>query len=523
MCIDVKIGTINIDKDRKLWFENTFENPSNQTLNTSHLVGRTGGGPKSVFSQMSHASTMRSGQTPMTNCSQSSVASNARSSKWSFFKNNCNRNTGVASRHSKNSYIRSEQRRILNSSGNINNISQKEAQVPYPHLVSFIKKHTDNRFGKKMDIDNTQTNRTVMHDQMKQIQDKQIQEQEDKIKRREEELKGYLSLKNGIDRDQKENEIELLNKRREFLNSIEELKQHKTMKQALDKVNSHQYDDNYFPYTHGDNIEKNREDIKGLQNKDMRNYYKNKKTEMMRGSKHSKHSKHDAMSPMSNSRRSMLQSESKKRSASSNQPTEDIFMKPHKTHKYRFLAEECLEDNNRKALKMYERDLLQQRQKRLMLEQELKTQSFATQEYKSEEKERKRKMIEATKKALDEQARQKHDRKLLEFLEEKRHHNTHFGPEEGEELKQFYKDKRENEKQFLKNELKAQIMSKKQVRETDAKLERHIDQVYAQQANNVLQNQKMELQIKKQVDQENNVKAWDLQREIKQKQNQATS
>jgi hypothetical protein len=370
-----------------------------------------------------------------------------------------------------------------------------------------------------MDINNPVDNRTVMEEQLKQMYEKKLKDQEEKIKRREDELKGYLSLKDDLDRDQKEKEIELVNKRRDFMRAIEDHKQQKQMRNQLDKSNSNDFQYTYFPYTHGDNIEKKRREITTKLKEEMKEHYRHKKTSFLKDTKSNTSA---VMSPISGTRDSILDQISQKRSASSSQrsyPYTEVFLKPHKEHLHRFIPDEKLEDNNKKALKRYEEELLEQRKKRLQLEQELKEQNSLQKEFKGNEKERKRRKIEATKKALDEQVKEHEDKKQVEFWENKMHYNTNFGPEEGDELKQLYKQKRDQEKRVLDHELRAQIFVKQTMKETSQQLGDQMDKIYVQQAKELMVAQENELKKKKRLQQNNNVKAWNQQREIKALQN----
>jgi len=125
----MKIGYLNIDKDRKLFFSNPQDQSStlnkikqqNKTSDNASSVKKSQG-PRSTYSYKTNFSSIRTVKTPMT-IGQSSVRSKM-SSKWSLFKRN-NR---------------------MNDHKSPDNTSS--IKVPYPHLESFIQKHTQYRFGK---------------------------------------------------------------------------------------------------------------------------------------------------------------------------------------------------------------------------------------------------------------------------------------------------------------------------------------------------------------------------------------
>ena len=133
------------------------------------------------------------------------------------------------------------------------------------------------------------------------------------------------------------------------------------------------------------------------------------------------------------------------------------------------------------------------------------------------------KTIEATKRALNEQHREQEDRKLqgiftlkcLDFWDKKQYTKTHFGPEEGEELKQIYKVKREKEKEMLDKELKQQIAIKQQFKAVDKSLGKQSDQVVIDQNKALLNIEEKEAKLKKKLQQQKNVKAWSEQQAYK--------
>lgn len=230
-------------------------------------IERRSNGPKSICSDFSFMTNVRSVNTPMT-VARSQASSKARSTKWSFFKGNNNINHETESRGSNNKSIRSEHRRLIGASDVRREGLNNSTAIPYPHLASFIQRHTEYRFGKKVVIDNKPNNKEVMEEQLRQAQEKQKREVEEKLKRKEEELRGYFSTKNDYERDLKEREIDLFNKRKDFMKAIDEMKLQKDMKNKLDKENSNDYRYNYFPFTHGDNIEKRQKDIGDEHNAD---------------------------------------------------------------------------------------------------------------------------------------------------------------------------------------------------------------------------------------------------------------
>lgn len=191
------------------------------------------------------------------------------------------------------------------------------------------------------------------------------------------------------------------------------------------------------------------------------------------------------------------------------------FLKPHKAHLLRYVSDEQQEDTNKKALKRYELELLKQKQRREQIEAQLKMNTTEIIDAKNEEFERKRRQIEATRKALDEQYREKEDKKIIEFYENKKYHNTHFGPEETDNTRELHKNKRELEKNLLDQELKTQMANKLMIKETNTMLGKEVEHVYIKQAQKMIENEKNDLKLKKKLQIQKNVKAWGDQKNAK--------
>lgn len=368
-----------------------------------------------------------------------------------------------------------------------------------------------------MAFENNLNNKTVLEEQMRQIQEKQLKDQEDHLKRREEELKGYLSLVDDIDRDQKEREIEIINKRREFLRAIDDLKQQKDMKNRLERTTSREYENTYFPYTHGDNIERKRKNINDQLKVEMKEYFRQKKTPFIKDSLTNKSS---IYTPASGSRQSEYNGQKRSFSSGHNSELESVFLKPHNQHFHRFIKEEQLEDNNKKALRRYEEQLLKEKLMRKEIENQIKESAIEAEEFKNNERIKKMRQVEATRKALDEQYKEREDKKLLEFYDNKKYTNTHFGPEEGEDLKQYYKAKRDQEKSLLDNDLKTQILNNQRIKATDKMLNSHVDKLIIEQNKNILDAEKKRAKDEKQIQQQKNMKAWNEQQAMKLRHNQ---
>lgn len=529
--LDIKIGTIKVSSDNWLFFENNTEafiGPDGleqlvKTIPGTDKVVNVAQGTPSVYSKMSNLSTLRSVKTPMT-IGKSSVKSQARSTKWSFFKGNNSQEIETVSRASKNRSIRSDRRRLINSDSLRHDMLNNTEIIPeYPHLKDFIKRHTEYRFGKKMGIDHAILNhKTIMEEQLKQIQDKQMRDKFDQLQKREDELKGYLTLKYDIDRDKKEREIELIQKRREFMHAIEDLKTQKAIKSKFDKDIEHLDTYNYFPYTHGDTIEKKRADLNVALKNDFKEHLQNRKV-ILKREKESASSKRSAIEEMIlNSRQNSpdLDPQNKARSFSLNNRYEEpstVFMKPHKVYYKRFIPDDKIQNNSKMALKLYEEHLLKEKEKREKYEADMANQVSALHELGTDEKARKQVRIDQTKKALDQQYKEREKDKIKQFIESKEKTNTHFGPEEGEELKLIYKQRREMEKEILHKELNAQISTKAKIKENNRLLSDQVDKLVIKHNIAQLEAETKEISLKKKLSQQKNVEAWSEQQHLKKK------
>lgn len=68
------------------------------------------------------------------------------------------------------------------------------------------------------------TQKAVLAEQLQQIHENNLKKQSEELQRRQEELQGCLTLANDIERDERERKIEFINKRKDFLKEIENLK-----------------------------------------------------------------------------------------------------------------------------------------------------------------------------------------------------------------------------------------------------------------------------------------------------------
>ena len=105
-------------------------------------------------------------------------------------------------------------------------------------------------------MDKQFSSKDVLEEQLRQAQEKQSKEVAERLRRKEEELRIFLTTQGELERDHKEKEIDVIKKRSEFLQAIDEMKAHKEMKKKLDKATLDEYHYDYFPFIHGEQYEK---------------------------------------------------------------------------------------------------------------------------------------------------------------------------------------------------------------------------------------------------------------------------
>ncbi|CAI2358738.1 unnamed protein product [Moneuplotes crassus] len=498
LCLDLKIGFLNVEQSRRLYFSNTQDQSNTNNKNMNNLTADNIStvprsiGPNSVYSYKSNFSTMRSVKTPMT-VGKSSVRSKM-SSKWSLFRRN----------NPKSQVRRPDDHYSYQSGNQLNYTSPVQVSTPdkpYPHLANFIKKQTEYRFGKRMGKAENLTQKNVMEEQLKQIHEKNFKEQEEDLKQREEELKEYLSLANDNEIEAMK-KIELINKRKEFLKDIEDLKKQKALKYELERANSREYEYNYFPFTHGDNIERKRKMITEEMKNQMKEHYKNKKTEFLE----------DALSQKSSSK------QSNHRSLSNS--TGDVFLKPHKQHYLRHINAEQQEDTNKKALKKYEEELMKQNMRKghrpaSQTKALPQISALTIEDQKLQDRERHLAKMKEMKKVLGEQFREKEEQRLQEFLDRKRVQSTSFGPQEDDEFRQILYKQRTDKIKMLGKEIKNQIDSKKMVYDASKNMQMEVEKHQNKNINKFLADEALDAKQRKEKKIKENLKNWDQQQKAK--------
>ena len=100
-----------------------------------------------------------------------------------------------------------------------------------------------------------------MEEQIRQAQEKQDKEVAERLKRKEEELRNFITAKNDLDRTYKEREIDIIRRRQDFLTAIDEMKIHNEMKKKLEKTSKDEYHYDYFPFTHGEEYENKKKQL----------------------------------------------------------------------------------------------------------------------------------------------------------------------------------------------------------------------------------------------------------------------
>jgi len=152
--------------------------------------------------------------------------------------------------------------RKANNSSNTITIDKK---IPYPHLASFISKHLGGEhFGKRMRLKGIQDSKQLLEDQTKQMIQKKQKDEIEKAGLKMKDYQDMLQLKEEHIRDEIEREVDNKSKQLLFKQEMQQMHQQKILKQQQEKAINDLETYDYFPYTHGENIDNMQENYRRI-------------------------------------------------------------------------------------------------------------------------------------------------------------------------------------------------------------------------------------------------------------------
>jgi hypothetical protein len=139
----------------------------------------------------------------------------------------------------------------------------QKGKLPFPYLASFINKHSGGvHFGKRMQIHNLPSTDEVNHERLMQIEHNKHKKILENQELKQQEINEVMQMREDTIRDEFERDVDIKQKQAEFKRDMHQMQTHKKLihQQEKEIQNTEAYD--YFPFTHGENIDNMKENFK---------------------------------------------------------------------------------------------------------------------------------------------------------------------------------------------------------------------------------------------------------------------
>lgn len=315
----------------------------------------------------------------------------------------------------------------------------RQQQLPFPFMSGLINGHNYTKPGKKVFFIQNSDNKEVLDHQLHQINYNKLKKKTEHENERWHDDVLLKSIKISMDKE----ELKKKQFKDKFKTQYKQYNDNQMIEQLkLKKVNNEsksleKY--NFFPFTHGDEIEKKRIQQKKENTNELRDKYTSENSPIGSNgysslnrsytngfavrSSHNQTGSHDFMAM---------------RSFNGKVPVKFVtgypaFLTPSKHHPYRRLDDTHVENTMQSAVKRYEESLLLKEKERNEDAQRFKQNLEDNQHYLEELELKKKKAQTEQKRILLEQMKNQSYKRLKENLRLKEKVNTNFGPEENEQ------------------------------------------------------------------------------------------
>lgn len=350
-------------------------------------------------------------------------------------------------------------------------------------------------FGKRMNIQNKQTNKELFYDQCAQIQLKNMQKVQEKANLKKQEYIEMLQLKEEAIRDDIEREIDHKNKQADFKREMDQMQEHKKLKAQIDLQTKFNETYDYFPFTHGENIDNMKENYKKIVLSSMRQ----------------QNTSQSSISSSVNRGKSTTQTLFN-RTGLHNPVTNDYMITDPKMRKFRSI--ERHPEVIKSALERFENTLLQREQEKMQDMYDFKCQVEHNKQYETMLKEKVLNEQRLNRENLMRHMLENRKKSQQEHQEKLKYIRTNYGPEETDFTYIRQTQKQEKDKEMLKQELYKQVKIKKD-QDISKVLEKIEDQKNLKINQDILDAIRREEKDAKDTNITENVKMWDLQARLK--------
>lgn len=304
-------------------------------------------------------------------------------------------------------------------------------------------------------------------------------------------------MKEDVLRDDIEREIDTKLKQQEFKREMQQMQEQKRLKAEIEKEIKHNETYDYFPFTHGENIDTMKENYKRVVLSSMRT--------------------HVNKSRLSSSDRSVDKGKSTAINLFSrtglNNPLSNEYTIENQRLK-RFRSTERHPQVIKSALERFENSLLKREKEKLQEEQDFRDQVAHNQQYASMIKEKVEKERKQNRENLLRHMNENRIQQLKQTLERKKYLRTNYGPEESDYTFIIQAQKKEADREELKQELSKQISNKIQLKSTK-QIDKQEELKDIQKNNDIITALKNEASTHKKDSIKNNVEMWDIQTNMK--------
>lgn len=376
--------------------------------------------------------------------------------------------------------------------------AKNSERLPFPFVSGMIGGHSYTKPGKRVFFNKRPNDKEVLQHQLEQISYKDMKKKNDYQNERDQDNEIIKSIKENLMKEEfkKHQFNELFRTKYKMYNDNKRIENQNVKKLHLSSKNQEKY--NFFPFTHGDEIEKKRIHQKEQLTEELREKYSQMNSQSSARDMMNNSFTHGMFRSGHGSPGQTISSDFLgMRSTNGRIPVKYMtgypaFLTPFKQYPYRRLNDTHVEKTMQVAVKRFEDDLRAKERERLEDADRFKKQLAENDHYMEELEIKKKKAQIENKRMLLEQMKKESYRRLKESLQEKEKVNTNFGPEENEQTLQERRDFYRQHIDDIKATLEKQMLDKYQSIEHDKMQERLEDLEALAVAKQILQKENEE-------------------------------
>jgi hypothetical protein len=324
----------------------------------------------------------------------------------------------------------------------------KNYNIPYPHLAAFISKRTGNQFGKRMRFAGIKNSKETFMEQFKQIQENEVKRKMEKYNLKHQEHQEMMKLKEDNIRDDIEREIDHKAKQLQFKHEMDQMKVHKRLVKEQEKAAKFSETYDYFPYTHGENIENMKDRYRALALEEERTI--NNSSINVVGFHSAQKIKNKTLDSFNKT--------------GIRNPIANEYTFEHKKSNH-LRSTERHPEVIASALRRFENSLLEREQAKIMEDQNFKDQIEHNRSYEIMIKDKQTTEKQRNRETLLRHMQENKKKQLKDLFDRKKYVRTNYGPEESNYTLIRQAQKKQQDLEELKRELEKQVDLKQKVKD----------------------------------------------------------